>query len=545
MKYKRIIRILAIAIILPLLMVVIPANPAHAAYYEDIYLDPDSGEIGDYVYVDGYDFNESTATLTIEVDIYFSSDETEAGYRIGGNYEVTIYEKVKSTVWVDTYGEFTNARFKVPTELTDGDDEEDVHGGTYYVYVTYEGETRIRAVATFTVIAGEIELDYDEGPVGTEVEITGTGFTEDEDITIEYDNEDVDIESGDTETDSDGEFASTILIPESEVGDHTITVSDESGSEAEAVFTVECKITISPTSGPPDTLVTVSGTGFKASKYITITFAGSEVNTTPASIKTNSAGSFSGTFAVLSLIGNTYQVKASDDTNKYAVNFTISAGATLSPTTGDVGTTLTISGTGFIASGTVTIKYDDVEVKTATADTNGAFAATFNAPASKSGEHTILVSDGTSTKQLTFTMESTAPPIPTPLLPKMGVKAKAEAYFDWEDVTDDSLPVTYTLQIASDKDFTTMVLEKKGLTKSEYTITTAEKLPSTSKEAPYYWRVKAVDGASNESGWTGAGSFYVGFSFALTGWILYTLIGIGGLLLLLIGYRLGRRTAYY
>ena len=248
---------------------------------------------------------------------------------------------------------------------------------------------------------------------------------------------------------------------------------------------------------------------------------------------------------MLSLIGNTYQVKASDDTNKYAVNFTISAGATLSPTTGNVGTTLTISGTGFIASGTVTIKYDDVEVKTATADTNGAFAATFNAPASKSGEHTILVSDGTSTKQLTFTMESTAPPIPTPLLPKMGVKAKAEAYFDWEDVTDDSLPITYTLQIASDKDFTTMVLEKKGLTKSEYTITKAEKLESTSKEAPYYWRVKAVDGASNESGWTGAGSFYVGFSFALTGWILYTLIGIGGLLLLLIGYRLGRRTAYY
>ncbi len=545
MKYKRIIRILAIAIILPLLMVVIPANPAYAYYYEDIYLDPDSGEIGDYVYVDGEDFTESTATLDIEVDIYFSSDEAVPSERI--DFEVNAYEKVKTSIWVDTYGEFSNKRFTVPDELTDGDVVEDVHGGTYYVYVTYDDSTRIRAVAEFTVIAGEIELDYDEGPVGTEVEITGTGFGEDEDITIEYGSTDItdDIVEGEAKTDSDGDFTCTIVIPESKVEDHTITVSDESGSEAEAVFTVECKITISPTSGPPDTLVTVSGTGFKASKYITITFAGSEVNTTPASIKTNSAGSFSGTFAVLSLIGNTYQVKASDDTNKYAVNFTISAGATLSPTTGDVGTTLTISGTGFIASGTVTIKYDDVEVKTATADTNGAFAATFNAPASKSGEHTILVSDGTSTKQLTFTMESTAPPIPTPLLPKMGVKAKAEAYFDWEDVTDDSLPITYTLQIASDKDFTTMVLEKKGLTKSEYTITKAEKLESTSKEAPYYWRVKAVDGASNESGWTGAGSFYVGFSFALTGWILYTLIGIGGLLLLLIGYRLGRRTAYY
>ncbi len=72
-------------------------------------------------------------------------------------------------------------------------------------------------------------------------------------------------------------------------------------------------------------------------------------------------------------------------------------------------------------------------------------------------------------------MESEAPPMPMPLLPEVATTTEAEAYFDWTDVTDPS-GVSYALQIASDKDFTTIVLEKKGLTNSEYTITEEEKL---------------------------------------------------------------------
>jgi len=141
-------------------------------------------------------------------------------------------------------------------------------------------------------------------------------------------------------------------------------------------------------------------------------------------------------------------------------------------------------------------------------------------------------------------MESTAPPTPVPLKPEMGVRAKAEAYFDWEDVSDPS-SVTYTLQIASDADFTAIVLEKTGLTDSEYTLTKEEGLESTKEEAPYYWHVKAIDGASNESGYSGTGTFSVGFAFGMPQWALYALMGLGGFLLLLLSFWLGRRTAYY
>ena len=141
-------------------------------------------------------------------------------------------------------------------------------------------------------------------------------------------------------------------------------------------------------------------------------------------------------------------------------------------------------------------------------------------------------------------MESEAPPVPTLLLPEADDKAKSEAYFDWEDVEDIS-GVTYILQIASDAVFTTIVREKHGLTSSEYTITEEEKLESVSKDEPYYWRVRAVDSASNKSQWSDAQSFYIGFQWPeFQGWPLYTVIGVGGVLLFILGFWLGRRTGY-
>ena len=105
--------------------------------------------------------------------------------------------------------------------------------------------------------------------------------------------------------------------------------------------------------------------------------------------------------------------------------------------------------------------------------------------------------------------------------------------------------VAYTLQLATSEDFTpaSMVWVKEGLIASEYTVTEEEKLPSRSKEEPYYWRVKAVDGAANESGWSGAGQFYLGFS--LPDWTIHLWWGLGVLGAALGCYWLGKRRAYY
>jgi len=552
MRHTKIWRILTVALILSLLMAVIPATPAWAYDY-DISIDPETGEIGDEIEITGEDFTPSTDEDEELATIYFSEDEADSGDDIDA--EVETYEKLKSVIvgeeGASDEGEF-DTTFNVPDELTDGEDDVDVEPGTYYIYVTRFNSSRIRSVAEFTVIgAGEISIDPDEGPVGTEVEIEGTDFSDEEDITIEYDDDEISIEDGDDATDNDGEFVCTIIIPESTAGDHTIKVlGEDSGAEPEETFTVEPEITVSPTEANASETVTISGTGFAGRTDFTVYLDGTELD----SDETDSDGSFDFDFTVPAVASGTYDVMAlDDDDNEATAELSIAATTVkLEPTTGKVGTPIAVTGSGYTPGGTIIIKYDDAQVTTATVQASGIFAVIFNAPASVSGEHVITVGDGATTKQFTFTMESVAPPTPQPLLPQMGAKPKQPVRFDWADVTDDSSPVTYTLQIATSNDFATsaMVLEKKEIAMSEYTLTEAEQLESRTEEEPYYWRIRAVDAASNESPWTGAGEFYVGAP-AITGaegmppWVMYTLIGLGGVLLVIIGFWLGRRTAYY
>jgi hypothetical protein len=113
------------------------------------------------------------------------------------------------------------------------------------------------------------------------------------------------------------------------------------------------------------------------------------------------------------------------------------------------------------------------------------------------------------------------------------------ASFEWEAVSDDSQQVVYTLQVATGEGFTSasLVLVQEGLTSPEYTLTEEEKLAGRSAEEPYYWRVRAVDGASNESDWSEVGQFHVSasllppwtvnlFGFTISGWtILWWVLG--------------------
>jgi len=240
----------------------------------------------------------------------------------------------------------------------------------------------------------------------------------------------------------------------------------------------------------------------------------------------------------------TYDVKAEDsDDNTDKAEFTVGAGVSLSQYAGNVGTTLAVSGVGFTVDGIVTINYDDTQLAVATAGGNGAFSVTVDVPASVGGNHTITASDGIHIVKCIFVMESEAPPIPELLLPEEASEAEAETEFDWEDVTDDSLPVTYTLQVATDEDFTagSIVLNEEGLTDPDYTVTEEDRLEPRKQEEPYYWRVKAKDSASNESQWSAPASFYVGSHFVMPRGAIYALIAVGAGLL---AFWLGRRTAY-
>jgi hypothetical protein len=553
MKNIKLLRILFVFIFLSLLSVALPASPAQAV--RGITLSPTVGKVGDRITITGTDFNKSTADIDKYAAVYFSSDEASTIDDIDD--EVTHYEIVEEVVWLDEEGDF-EATFRVPDILDDGSDEEDVTNGTYYVYVChYLGtkiQNRIRAVATFTVTMGQISLSPLRGEVGTLLEITGTDFADNEPLTIEYDGYSVPIYSGNKHTSSRGDLTSVILIPDSVAGSHTVTAI-VSGDEAEATFTVEPDILINPTSGEIGTTVIISGTGFGKMKAVTIWFH----NTAVATVTTNILGSFYTNFNVPDIQAGRYNVDAEEGANIDKTRFTIteppspppqppppepSPSISISSTTGNIGQGLVMGGSGFKADATVTIKYDNELLTATTADSNGVFAAAFTVPVSNHGNHTITASDGTNTSELIFAVESIPPTAPILLIPEMEAEVKSPIYFDWWDVTDPSAPVTYTIQVATSPDFsaTSTVLEKKGLTKTEYSVTETEGLRLGAAKTPYYWRARAIDGASNEGNWANPGVFYVAPSGIPT-WAIIIIVILGVIFLLALGYFIHMKTS--
>lgn len=539
MKYNKLFPLLGMAIVLSLLAATLsPIRTLAAGEFLDI--SPNQGKVGDRIEI----FANYLQTA-VPVDVFFSSD-----IAIIGDYIDETVKDYKQLVNDYTGGGLMYTYFLVPPRLSDGQTDRKVQGGNYYVYITYSTSKRIVALDSFTVEApvGNIALNPPTGVVGTEIEITGDSFDSDETITVAYDGDEIDIESGDDTTDSQGKFSCIVLIPDSIAGAHTVlVVGSDSGVEAEATFRVVPELSVTPESGIVGVQVTVSGTGFGNRLDFSISFDGVEVSDG----RTDRTGSFTSSFPIPQKESGTYLIEASDGTNTGEVDFAIASSITVSPTTGNVGTQVTVSGIGFNPGVSISIKYEGVQVTTATALADQTFSASFPIPPSLGGAHTIEVTGGATTKRVTFSMEATPPATPVPLKPEMGVKAKAQAFFDWEDVTDPSSPVTYTLEIATDNfsSASSVVLRKEGLTTSEYTLTREERLESVSRDSPYYWHVKAVDGASNESQWSGAGTFYVGgfgitFSFG-GGLVRYILIGAGVLVLAFIFFWLGRRTAYY
>ena len=539
MKYNRFFRIVTVAIILSLLMLAIPVTPVLAA---TVTISPDVGKIGDKINIEGKDFGGGEG-----LKICFSSQQADVGDKI--DIDVTTYDVPKRVV---TYGlndpnQGTFATtFHVPSALNDGEDVELVHGGNYYIYIADETNDIILTVDKFTVI-GIATINPDEGPVGTRVTIEGVAFEDKEDISMQYDGVNVPIASGDRKTDSAGAFTCKIDIPASTAGDHTITAIVKE-VEGAITFTVVPKITIDPSVGGANDEVTVTGTGFGGEFLITITFDGNEMDIS-GDEETDEYGSFVSTFIVPSGVGQgTYEIGVEDeDGNSAEAEFSITASLSLSAgattdSPGYVGMPLTITGTNFRANWPITITYASEPVTFTTQSlADGSFSYPITVPPSEKGVHIITATDGFNTAETRFFMESTPPTTPEPLLPALDTQAESKTHFDWEDAADDSQPVTYDLQVATDADFTALVVDRTGLTASAYTLTEDEELEKTGEEAPYYWHVKAVDAASNPGDWSSASTFYVGSTFHMPGWLLYTLIAIGAIALLIFGIWIGRK----
>jgi hypothetical protein len=447
---------------------------------QSISISPNFGTTGTEVRVTGRGFRDNRT-----IGIFFDGNRIDAR---------------PSSVRTDSDGSF-NAEFDVPF-CANRTPEVLASDGTY------------TASAVFTIVAN-IMLSPISGEVEDEVSISGRGFRSNRVIEITFDGNELATRPSVVRSDDTGCFDATFLIPPSTTGTHEVSASDGDESD-EANLTTQSTLMLSPSSGPINATVSVTGTGFGPSRTVTIRFNGEHVRTGA----TDAQGKFTDQFMVPSVSSGNYDVNASDGSTTAVAVFTVTTSLEVTPSTGNVGSSITVTGTGF--TGTVVIEYDDTTVTTTRADANGNFAILFSAPPSRYGQHTISASDAINTLEITFIMESNPPPTPQFVSPENGSRQGSRPTFVWSEVSDPS-GVTYTLQIAPDGSFVTLVLEKRGLTQTQYTLAGEEALRATDSDAPYYWRVRAIDGAENESNWTGERSFYVRY---LPLWALIVIVAV-------------------
>jgi hypothetical protein len=548
--------------------------------FPSIVLKTPSGQTGSQISISGNGFN--------------------AGNTISGYFDNTVV----NTTTADSYGAFSNLLITIPE--------------------TYKGLHTIKATdssgpsssVNYTVNP-KISVVPAEASVGNQVNVSGSGFASSSPITFSLDN--LSILSLIT-TNSVGSFTATALtIPIIYSGEHTLKAQDFSGSFATAGLTTRGVFNINPQSGPANTVVTVSGVGFGPGKNIIITFNGVNIGTNPPVVTSDANGNFSASLTIPGTASGTFPVAVTDGSTSLTSTFTAAATAKATQNQGTVGGNIPINGNGFNAGNTINIKYDGVQIGTATADNNGAFSAilpapvstagehkvvatdgvnsinfiftiipsaqanvdnghvgteiiisgtafapkgtvnikfgnfqaasaiadgngvfstSFKAPAAKSGKQLISVSDGTTTFTFNFTMETTPPTAPVLLSPPKEAKADALTEFQWTPVTDPS-GVTYYLEVSHDSAFSILLIEKAGLSTPKYQISEADKLGTTGQDQPYYWRVRAVDGAFNESAWSPSWTFVVGMT--LPSWIWYPIGVIVVVLFFGAGFYLGRR----
>ncbi len=529
---------LIIVLLICLIAIPVLAIPEQVQAAPSIVLYPESGNVGDEVRIRGYDFG------SVDVDIYYCVEGSDC-----------------------FDGELIEEEFDVDDNFTYEFDIPESCSGDHYICVCY---TSTACAKEYFTVEPAIELDPEEGFVGDEVEVTGTGFAEDEeDITIRY-GDDVVEQIEEAETDEYGTWTATFVIPESVKGEHDIDAKGDDTAYAdvdEVEFTVKPSISLSPTSGSAGDIVTVSATGFEDEEANIKIKYDDEVVPQIEEAETDKLGSWSATFEVPPSVEGSYKVDARGKYTEYGevddVTFKVAPGMRLAPATsstspGHVGLTITVTGGGFEPGISLTIIYENQTASTVTTS-EGNFPSTGTVTFEAKGMHgaqEVVVEDdlGHVLASETFFMEEDPPAAPEPLSPAngtgVGFVGKVTPTFEWSNVTDVSGIASYELQISTDSINFTVPVVSLGIPSENVTSlddTIAYTLPKdyALSGGTYYWRLRAVDAAANEGHWTIVQSFHAGGRLPL--WGLIAIIGLVGVLVgfLVYFFVIKPRRSYY
>lgn len=277
--------------------------------------------------------------------------------------------------------------------------------GTHYMHVeSVIDNSNPNYTLSFTLSPKLTSISSSSGYVGDSVTVSGTGFAS-ETVTVKFGSYTFGIYT----VSSNGNLSLTTAVPEMPYGSKNVSAEGAlSGTITylALTFTINPKISLSANSGVYDTTITVSGTGFNASSTITITWDGADTATTTSS---NSLGSFSTSYTPPNSAG-AHTIAAHDTAGHTANGLTyvvINPSITISTSSGNVGDSITINGTAFKPSSTITLIWDGADTSTTTTSSStGTFSLPFTIPEDVYGSHTIGAhdADNNSAPTKTFTI---------------------------------------------------------------------------------------------------------------------------------------------
>jgi hypothetical protein len=257
-------------------------------------------------------------------------------------------------------------------------------------------------------------LNPTSGPVGTTITITGSGFAANTPGNV--------ISPWVSKlltTTPDGTFSTTVTVPEKTPGGEYAFAADfplGGPEEASATFIVGGTLTLSPTAGAMPTRFTVTGSGFAANAAGRVFMDGNRNNTwDPGESYQDLVTTATGTLPLVELavcpapFGPCYVYADFPlGSTKASAVFWVTSGITLEPTSGPVGTSVTVTGSGFAPNtfGTVTFPWI---IGTLTTSPTGTFTATLPwwGPSVPGGDYTIeadIPSGGSIEASGTFTV---------------------------------------------------------------------------------------------------------------------------------------------
>ena len=272
-----------------------------------------------------------------------------------------------------------------------------------------------KATANFTVTSRPLTITPNSGPMGTRVMITGSSMTPDGNIAVGA----LQIGGNAWNTaaaitiDTGGVIAPTTLsvLPGLTYGANMVTATDNMSLTSAGVFTVvRPTLAVSPASGPKGATVTITGAGWVPNKPVTITFAGE-----PWPVYADANGNIAAALQVpATAVTGVNGVNASDGAlGNVAVSaaFTVPAASiAVTPTEGQQGTAITITGTGFQGYSGITIQIGAYSFPT-TPLTSALGAFTFNStiPGVAPGSQVVQAADGVGATATTFFIVKQAP----------------------------------------------------------------------------------------------------------------------------------------